>query len=193
MNAHLKSVTLRIFILLTLFTVFALLLNLSHFVFAQTTSQTLGNTTIGSVVDTSDSNSLDGTRFTMPSASGTSQSMSVYVGNIDSSPNNQYQMAIYNDNNGTPGTLVAQTASGTLTANSWNTLPISAALQANTNYWLMYNTNGTNGEVNNAYYTNVPNNNGAFSDVNVTFSSWPQTFPTAALGGWEFSIYVTYK
>ena len=38
--------------------------------------------------------------------------------------------------------LVAASATGTLVANARNTLGVSASLQANTNYWLVFNTNG---------------------------------------------------
>ena len=81
----------------------------------------------------------------MGATSVTVNALSVYVGTVDAAPNNQYQVAIYTDQNGAPGTLVASSTAGTLIPNAWNTLPLVATLQANTSYWLMYNTNGRTG------------------------------------------------
>ena len=53
-----------------------------------------------------------------------------------------FQLAIYTANGSAPGTLVASSATGTLVANSWNTVPISATLAPNTSYYFAYNTNG---------------------------------------------------
>lgn len=47
---------------------------------------------------------------------------------------------------------MATSAHGTLSANAWNTLPISATLAANTAYWFVSNTNGANTSVNNMAY-----------------------------------------
>ncbi len=162
----------------------------SFFVHAQTSAATLGYTSIGSLTDTGDSNSMNGSKFTMGTSGGTANSMSVYVTAIGASPNNQYQMAIYTNINNKPGTLVANTAIGTLIANSWNTLPVTAALNASATYWLFLNANGNNPQLNNAKFINVGTNMGAWS--NRAFGTWPTTFPTPNIGGWEFSIYITY-
>ena len=57
--------------------------------------------------------------------------MSVYVGAVDSLvANRQYQLAVYTDVAGRPGTRVAFSATGTLVPNAWNTLTINATLLA---------------------------------------------------------------
>jgi hypothetical protein len=152
---------------------------------------TLGLTTVGAVHDTGDANNLNGSMITVGAQPLTVTSISAYVGNVDAAPRNQFSLAIYANAGGAPGALVAKTAAGTLAANSWNTLPISATLAANTSYWLFYNTNGSSSTVNNLYYNNDPSNVGGYSNGSVAFGTWPTSFGTAVLGGWRYSIYVT--
>ncbi|MGZ6005539.1 MAG: putative Ig domain-containing protein, partial [Candidatus Saccharimonadales bacterium] len=159
---------------------------------ASTQTTPVGLTTQGSLLDSGDSNYLNGSKVTTGSG-GTISSMSVYMGGIDALSSNQsYQLAIYTDNAGKPGTLVASSATGTLTANSWNTLPISATLQPNTSYWLMYNTNGQTSAVNNMYYNNGTTGQGAYSSGAVTFGTWPSTFPASKLSNAIYSLYATF-
>ena len=101
-----------------------------------------------------------------------------------------FQVAIYADHGGRPGTRVARSATGTLVANSWHTIAITATLQANTRYWLMYNTNGRSIDVNNMYYA-TGSSGGAYSTDNVTFGSWPFTFPASTPNA-RYSIYATF-
>jgi Domain of unknown function (DUF1929)/Bacterial Ig domain/Divergent InlB B-repeat domain len=157
-----------------------------------TSSTTLGLTSIGSIPDSGDSNHLNGSKVFSPNGGGVAK-MSVYVGNIDTATNRrQYQFAIYTDNAGRPGTLVAKsTSSGTLRANAWNTLAITATLQPNTNYWLLYNTNGGATSVNNMYFNDRSTGQGAFSTSNVTFGTWPLIFPGVTLTSAEYSLYAT--
>jgi hypothetical protein len=119
--------------------------------------------------------------------------MSVFVASIDSrTTSRSYQVAIYTDNNGQPGTLVVYSASGTLAANAWNTLPISANLAPNTTYWLMYNTNGRASSVNNMRYDSGAAGSGAYSSGATPFGTWPATFGASVVGPWRWSIYLTY-
>jgi hypothetical protein len=120
---------------------------------------------------------------------GTVTAMSAYVGPVDPAPYNQYQLAIYTDSNGTPGTLVAQSASGTLTPNSWNTLPLSASLQAGATYWLMYNTNAQTSGSNNLAYTTTTQGEEAY--IGEPFGTWPSSFPPAHFYTYQFSLYAT--
>jgi hypothetical protein len=164
------------------------------FTTAAANGTTLGLTSIGSAVDDGNSNFLNGSKVTT-STGGNIVSMSVYVGPIDSGANNrQYQLAIYTHNTttGKPGTLVAKTASGTLKANAWNTLPITATLSPNTSYWLLYNTNGRTTSVNNMYFNNGTAGQGVFSTNSVTFGTWPTTFPASTLTSGVYSLYATF-
>ena len=129
----------------------------------------------------------------MGNDSGTVTQMSVYVAQVDSSSTyRKFQLAIYTDNNGNPSTLVAKSATGTLTANSWNNVAVNANLQASTAYWLMYNTNGRSGSVNNMKYNTGPANSGAWSTLKTSFGTWPTNFGPATKWNGVFSLYATY-
>lgn len=157
------------------------------------TSTTLGNTSVGGTADSGDSNAMNGSRITTGAQAITARSMSVYVGTVDSSTSNRsYQLAIYADSNGRPGSLVAASSTGTLTANAWNTLPITAALAPNTTYWLMYNTNGRTANVNNMRYDLGAAGSGAYSSGSVLFGTWPASFGSSVVGTWRWSIYLSY-
>lgn len=152
----------------------------------------LGLTSVGGILDSNDSHYLNGS-LVFTSSVGQIVSMSAYVGSIDTyQANRNYQMAIYTNNSGRPVTLVAKTASGTLVANSWNTLPITASLQANASYWLIYNTNGRSGAVNNLHYNGGTYGYGAYSSGTVNFGTWPTTFPTSTLSNAVYSLYATF-
>jgi hypothetical protein len=160
--------------------------------FATAVPTTVGLTTVGATTDSGDNNNLNGSIVTAPST-GTVTSMSVYVGAIDSSASNQqYQVAIYTNNAGKPGTLVASSVSGTLVANAWNTVALSAPLQAGTSYWLIYNTNGRSATVNDMKYDVGTAGVGVFSNTVVAMGTWPATFPASTLTTARYSLYATF-
>ena len=152
-------------------------------------STTLGQTTLGSVVDMADSNWMTGSRVVTPTQALTVTSITVYVGGVSPAPNNQFGVAIYSDSGGAPATRVAQYANGTLQANAWNTLAISASLSPNTAYWLMYNANGSISSMDNMVYTTDPSMVGAWTAQ--TFGTWPASFGSSTLAGQRYSIYAT--
>jgi hypothetical protein len=161
---------------------------------SSTSDTTLGLTTIGTKMDDGDSNYMNGSKIVTVTG-GTVASMSVYVGAIDATTaNRSYQFGIYTNNASTnkPDTLVASTTSGTLTANSWNTLPITATLNPATTYWLLYNTNGLSSAVNNMAYNTTSAGQGVYSTGNMTFGTWPGTFPASTLTTTTYSLYVTF-
>ena len=80
--------------------------------------------------------------------------------------------------------------SGTLVANAWNTLPISATLQPNTAYWLVYNTNGRSNGVNDLQFDTGAANVGVRSG-NAKFGTWPTTFGTSTLSSASHSMYIS--
>jgi hypothetical protein len=155
-------------------------------------AMTLGNSIVGSAIDSGDSNYLNGSRFTTAAAAGSIASMSVHVGIVSPAPNDQYELAIYADDSGRPGTLVAHSGRGALTPNTWNTLPVYVTLSSNTAYWLMYNTNGASDTTNNMNFTAGDGVPEAYSAYAVPFGNWPSTFGNAKMGVGAFSIYVTY-
>ena len=114
---------------------------------------------IGTTVDGGDSQNIYGSRFTTGIRAGAVASISVFVASpVDEAPHDRFELAIYHDSGGAPGHLLATTASGRLVPDSWNALPIRAVLEPRTSYWLMYNSNGTNGAVNNTTFTPVEGN-----------------------------------
>ncbi|MGN9908885.1 PQQ-dependent sugar dehydrogenase [Phytohabitans sp. LJ34] len=151
------------------------------------TAPVLGHDQVGTLLDSGDMNFMNGSRFVTGAASHAVTSMSVYMKTVRPAPSNQYQLAIYTDVNGSPGALVASTTSGSLTANSWNSRPITATLAANTAYWLMYNTNGDN----NVSYDTAAAGSGAWSNNSQTFGTWPSTFGASTKSNFKISIYAT--
>jgi hypothetical protein len=151
---------------------------------------TLGGTTTGTL-DSGDSNYLNGSRVTVGALAAQVSAMSVYVGNVDAAPYNQYQVAIYADAGGVPGALLASSGSATLTPNTWNTAPISAALQANAAYWLMYNTNGRTAALNDMSYVAGSASQGAYRSASAAFGTWPATFGAATLTNAVYALYAT--
>ncbi|MFD9124963.1 Ig-like domain-containing protein [Kitasatospora sp. NPDC059571] len=154
--------------------------------------KTIGSTAVGTLIDDTDSNHLNGSKVTTGSAAVPLTSLSVHVGQISAAPNNQYQLAVYTDNAGSPGTLVASTGSGTLTANAWNSLPVNLTLAASTTYWFVFNSNGTSSTVNNMNYTSGPAGSGAYSSAVVPFGTWPSSFGTAVKDSLIYSLYGSY-
>lgn len=155
----------------------------------------LGNSSIGVGQDNGINGIITADQFTTGNSTPTVTSMSVYVGNI-SQTNNQYQLAIYADNNGKPGSWIASSAVGTLKGNNtWNTLPITATLAPNTAYWLAYVTNSTSTSQNDPYY--APTGSPTHAYANFAFGSGsnsglPATFPTpTTVNNFTHSIYAT--
>ncbi|GAA1263003.1 hypothetical protein GCM10009665_60770 [Kitasatospora nipponensis] len=157
-----------------------------------TPPRTIGNATVGTLLDDTDSNHLNASRITTGSAAVALTALSVHVGTVGAAPNNQFQLALYSDSAGSPGTLLASTASGTLAANAWNALPVDVTLAAGTSYWLVYNSNGTSAAVNNMNYTAGAVSQGAYSSAAVPFGTWPSGFGPAVKEGAVFSLYGAY-
>ena len=71
-------------------------------------TRTLGHSSVGAGVDTGAAQHINAWRFTMPNESGIATSLAVYIASpIGAAPNNQFQVAVYADQNGAPGTLIA--------------------------------------------------------------------------------------
>lgn len=146
---------------------------------------TLGNTTPGSL-SAAGPNVLGATRFVMPNESGTLTSMSVYFTTAAAAPNNLFQVAVYADNGGVPGSLVAASSTQAIVANSWNTASVSGSLNANATYWLALNTNGNS----NANYNSAAANTTYYRSI--AFGTMPNPFGTSTSSPSSLSIYATY-
>ena len=114
----------------------------------------LGYTGIGNLVDSGDNQTLDGSRIVTGAQGGTVQSVSVYATNVAAAPANRFQVGIYTDSGGQPGTLVAASSIGSLVEAGWATAALSATLTPNTAYWLLYNGAGSNYSNNYLRYVN---------------------------------------
>ncbi|WP_159401045.1 Ig-like domain-containing protein [Streptomyces sp. NRRL B-24484] len=154
--------------------------------------KTIGSNTVGTLVDDTDSNHLNGSKVTTGSTAVPLTSLSVHVAGVSAAPNNLYQLAVYTDNAGSPGTLVVATGSGTLTPNAWNSVPVTTTLAPNTSYWFVYNSNGTSSTVNNMHYSTGPAGSGAYSNTVVPFGTWPTSFGTAVKDSLVYSLYGAY-
>lgn len=156
----------------------------------RTFSTALGATTPGTLTDNSNSNTINVTRVTTNDG-GKVVSLSANVGAVDPSVSRRtFQMAIYTANGSAPGELVASSATGTLVANSWNAVPISATLAPNTSYFLGYNTNGSSANVNNLRYSN-----GGVSGWRTggqAYGTWPTSFGPFSTQSATFSLHATF-
>jgi hypothetical protein len=100
----------------------------------------LGNTTVESNVDSVQAGQEEAFPFTA-GASGDAASINVYV---DSASQATSMLAgVYADRNGRPGVLIASGAVSSVTAGTWNPVPVSpvsasgvAAINAGTQYWI---------------------------------------------------------
>lgn len=148
-------------------------------------SYAFGYNTVGtSGQDAGYNDVIAGQQFT-PTSTGTLSSISVYAGaNVEASPYNQYQIGIYTDNSGTPGSYIASSAVGTLKANAWNTLSVNASVTANTAYWLVYTTNVQTGlgSDNGLAYTSPSTGNTHFY-ATFTFGSGADNGMPASISG----------
>src|SRR5712692_4375020 len=160
---------------------------------AASSTTTFGYALQGASIGTTMSNSVSATRYQMAGQTGTVTSMSVFVASpVSGSPNNQFQVAIYADNNGTPGALIASSVSQTIVPDAWNTVSISAPVMANTYYWLAYNTNGLAANTNNLRY----DAGGATSTwiTSEPFGTWPASFgPVGGMSSYSASIYANFQ
>jgi hypothetical protein len=147
---------------------------------------TNGYTTVGGSANTGGQNGMQAQKFTTTSA-GTLNSIAVYFGTTDSSPNNKFQVALYTDSSGAPGTLIASSGDNTITGSAWNTANITASLAATTSYWLAVNQNSTSGTLNETYYDSNGSYHYAF--VGQTYGSWPGSFGTPFTNTIALSIY----
>jgi large repetitive protein len=154
---------------------------------------TFGYAVQGASIGATMSNSVSATRYQMAAQNGTVTSMSVFIASpVSASPNNQFQVAIYADNNGAPGALIASSVSATIVPDAWNTVPISAPVAANAYYWLAYNTNGLAANANNLRY-DAGGATSAWISLE-PFATWPATFsPIGGTSSYRASIYATFQ
>jgi hypothetical protein len=154
---------------------------------------------VGPLTDTGDSSYLNAVPITTGNLPAHLVSVSVNVGAIDAALTAQsYQVAVYTNTTvgcpagvtSCPGMLLASSPTGTLRANSWNTLAFATPIAVAPPYWLVYNTNGTTAAVNNVTYAAT---GGIVGFAAAPFGTWPAVFPVAMATFYSraFSIYAT--
>ena len=152
-----------------------------------TIASTIGTTSVGSITDTGNGHGITCNRYGS-TESGVISSMSVNVGSVDPG-NKAFSLAIYGDLNANPSSLLGR-ATGALTAQSWNTLRVSAPVTAGGFYWLCYNS-GTAIST----YNNMRDTSGNAPAVYRTqsYGTWPASFGIVA-NRWtaNYSIYATF-
>src|SRR2546427_121211 len=158
---------------------------------AASSTTSFGYALQGASIGTTMSNTVSATPYQMAGQNGMVTSMSVFVASpVSASPNNQFQVAIYADNKGMPGALIASSVSQTIVPDAWNTVPISAPVAANAYYWLAYNTNGLAANTNNLRY-DAGGATSAWISLE-PFGTWPGTFgPIGSASRYRASIYAT--
>jgi hypothetical protein len=152
---------------------------------------TVGDTSLPTQFDHGNNDLITASRFTTGGTAGTVSSISVYIGNVDASPSNHMQVALYDDQGGTtPHNLLSTGVSTVLVPNAWNTFAIPTVnVSSSTNYWLVFNTDGGNSQ-----YGLVTGSGNAIYRT-TTYGTMPSDF-TSAPGGTgaatqHYNIYMT--
>jgi hypothetical protein len=140
-----------------------------------------GYTTLAGTANAGGQNGIEIQQMTTGSA-GTLSSISVYFLNADNSPNNKFQVAIYADDSGAPGSLIASSGANTISPGAWNTANLSATLSASTTYWLAVEENASSGTKDETVYNNTAVSykfwypGTSVNGTTVAYGAWPSTF-----------------
>ena len=128
---------------------------------------------------------------TGPADSGNISSVAVHLTSVDA-VNGGVKVGVYSHDaaNNRPGTLLASTSTGSAGAVGWNTIPLTAAVLANTTYWVAVNIEGGGTGLSFNYC-------GGCSESTTTYprpydGTWPTSHgaPNNALTDYEWSIYM---
>ena len=129
------------------------------------------------------------TQVTSGVSGGTLNSVSIYIGEI-SSGSNGLKLGIYTDNGAdAPGTLIAGSSEFTPIANSWNTIPLSGSIAANTKYWLAYRID------NSSIKYGFGSGSGRTAWLTTSYASaWPSNYgtPTGTGTNEHWDLHMTY-
>ena len=154
-------------------------------------SATFGSTTVGSLSTTFYSGVPRAAQYT-PASSGTVTDIMLYLS--VSGSGGHAQAAIYANNGGTPGALLAKSSSDTVTSNGWHDFSgFNVAVAGGTAYWLAFEAdNGNllfyynNGGAN--YYQGTGGPWGAYP-----YGTFPNPYATLSYGSYSPSIYAIYS
>ena len=159
---------------------------------AATTTYKVGVTTIGPLMDSGNQNGMSATQIKTAAGTGLLKNITIYVGDVQSAPKNHMQVALYADNgSNAPGKLLAKSSSKVVKARLWNIFSMpSTPINANTNYWLAFNVDGSKTQ----YALNSGKNKKTAWKIPTKFGSWANLFgkPTQPIDNAQYSIYMTY-
>ena len=132
-------------------------------------------------------------KVTTSSSGGSLSSISLYVNAVDGvNPGAKVALYAHDAVNDRPGALLGSTSSSTsLTADSWNTIPVSATVSASTTYWIAVNFQGNGTEINYDYCAGCAGRSVGFTK---TFgSAWPDpgSVPWFTSNDENYSFYFT--
>lgn len=151
---------------------------------------TAGLTSItGTSDDWGNSSGMSATQVTTGTTGGNLTGISWYVGQVSVAPNNLGQVAVYADAANLPGGKLAASGSQALTANAWNTFPLTGVtVAASTKYWLVFNVNGST-----TRYKITTGGRAAWK-IPTAFGTWPASFgtPTPAANSERYAINMTW-
>ncbi len=155
-------------------------------------ANTIGNTSTGIASDVGNNGTMSASQYNSGTG-GTINALRVYFPVVQASPNNHVKVAVYTDASGAPGTIVssATAPSTVVTAATWTTVSLgqTITLTPNTNYWLVFNVDGSS--------TTYGFSNGSGSTakyIAMTYgSNFPNSFGTpTASGSAEYTVYGAY-
>jgi hypothetical protein len=109
---------------------------------------------------------------------------------VEPAPNNQFQIALYRDNNGAPGALMTVSEPQAIVPDAWNTVSFATTVLPNSFYWLAYNANGTSAASDNFRFTTTGQS--AWLD-NVPFGSWPVTVHATGQSQCTMSVFLMLR
>ncbi len=156
----------------------------------QTGSATFGATSIGGLSTTFYSGIPRAAQYT-PSSSGTVTDIMLYI--TSNGAGGHAQVAIYANNGGKPGALLAKSSSDTITSSGWHDFAgFNVAITAGTAYWLAFEADNANlvfhynnGGAN--YYQGTGGPWGSYS-----YGTFPNPYNTLYYGSYSPSIYAIY-
>jgi hypothetical protein len=150
---------------------------------AATTTQTFGNTSVGSITNCFQTD-RDASRFQL-TETGTVQSITAYL--LTNGFN--VKAAIYTDNNGAPSTLVVQSSAQYVSSTGWNTFTLTPISLSAGYYWLSVVSSSMSSA---GLMSSSSSNNHAWK-TDTYYSDYPSSFGSPS--GYEKTqtcIYATY-
>ena len=148
-------------------------------------TRTFGYASIGASSDSEPANYMMGCKFSATEA-GTVTKISAYIRALSGTAN--VRVAIYSDNSGVPGTLLAQSGAVSVgTTASWVNFTLSCNVSASASYWLILQWDSSI----TIYFASGATSQFAYTPQSYA-SGFPNSWTRASYTNWKQSIYATY-